>query len=481
MIVLLLNDHLLKQAWPGFVTGKLSDVAGLVVAPPLLALLFLRRADLFATVLTGVLFTLMKTTAAGAEIASQAWSALAGPSRVLADPTDLIALPALALAWWIRRRTLSGSSTRWQVTVVMPLAVLAVTATAPNSDWGPAVTGAQLVGGRVLVFEGGEKTGVPGLTSDDGGKTWQDWYGPVDRPSETAACLDRRCYRVMPGKLGVEESGDGGRTWRVAWEPTTARVEWLNRKYADRAYAGQEGRAALVRSFALVVQERPGGHVVVVANGADGILVRETSGEWREVGWPGGEWEPDTNPLAPERDIAISLAAVMALGLIGTGLRRLVGAYTIFAALTVTGLYVAMGAQDEYGFIFYFDPAQLTLGLAMMFIGGLTTISLAGAGRPPARVVGVALVAGPLTYATVFFPFLGWSQGFTGPYLVAVAWAVVCAGGVLAGSVALIRRDASRLLDGDASRLLDGDASRLLDGFEHVESDERPKGLRDHD
>ena len=38
--VLLLNDHVFKQAWPGLVTGKLSDVAGLVVAPPVLGLLF---------------------------------------------------------------------------------------------------------------------------------------------------------------------------------------------------------------------------------------------------------------------------------------------------------------------------------------------------------------------------------------------------------------------------------------------------------
>ncbi|MBX6387020.1 MAG: hypothetical protein IRZ07_29260, partial [Microbispora sp.] len=36
--VLLVNDHLLKHLWPGVVTGKLSDVAGMLVAPPLLAL-----------------------------------------------------------------------------------------------------------------------------------------------------------------------------------------------------------------------------------------------------------------------------------------------------------------------------------------------------------------------------------------------------------------------------------------------------------
>ena len=37
LVVLVLNDHVFKQAWPGLVTGKLSDFAGLVVAPLLLA------------------------------------------------------------------------------------------------------------------------------------------------------------------------------------------------------------------------------------------------------------------------------------------------------------------------------------------------------------------------------------------------------------------------------------------------------------
>lgn len=31
--LLVVNDHLLKAHWPGFVTGKLSDVAGMIVAP----------------------------------------------------------------------------------------------------------------------------------------------------------------------------------------------------------------------------------------------------------------------------------------------------------------------------------------------------------------------------------------------------------------------------------------------------------------
>ncbi|WP_143120928.1 hypothetical protein [Streptosporangium canum] len=101
-IVLLINDHVLKALWPGLVTGKLSDVAGLLVAPPLLALV--RVPALGATIATGTGFVLVKTTATGAALASQAWTLFAGPSRVLADPTDLVALPALGLAWLVSRR-----------------------------------------------------------------------------------------------------------------------------------------------------------------------------------------------------------------------------------------------------------------------------------------------------------------------------------------------------------------------------------------
>ena len=39
LVLLLVNDHVLKAAFPGLVTGKLSDVAGLVLAPPLVAVL----------------------------------------------------------------------------------------------------------------------------------------------------------------------------------------------------------------------------------------------------------------------------------------------------------------------------------------------------------------------------------------------------------------------------------------------------------
>lgn len=105
-VVLLVNDHLLKQLWPGVVTGKVSDVAGLVVAPALLALALgvavprLPAAALcwVSLVATGGGFVLAKVTESGAAVASAAWSAVAGPSYILMDPSDVIALPALAVA-----------------------------------------------------------------------------------------------------------------------------------------------------------------------------------------------------------------------------------------------------------------------------------------------------------------------------------------------------------------------------------------------
>ncbi|WP_329427055.1 hypothetical protein OG339_42975 [Streptosporangium sp. NBC_01495] len=163
--VLLINDHLLKTLWPGPVTGKLSDVAGLLVAPPLLALAislaFLRTgslspdptrfAALAAIVTVGVGFTLVKTTEAGAELASRAWTLAAGPSRVLADPTDLVALPALGAAWLIWRRCRTGHPVRRvRALIIVPIALVGVTATSAVPS-PPAAKQVFVSGGTITV------------------------------------------------------------------------------------------------------------------------------------------------------------------------------------------------------------------------------------------------------------------------------------------------------------------------------------------
>jgi hypothetical protein len=103
LVVLALNDHLLKGAGvlPGAVTGKLSDFAGMIVAPVLLAALLRvrsRRGLLACSAAVGAVFAGINLSHGVAD----AWSWLMGfvwPWHITVDPTDLVALPALALGW----------------------------------------------------------------------------------------------------------------------------------------------------------------------------------------------------------------------------------------------------------------------------------------------------------------------------------------------------------------------------------------------
>lgn len=129
ILVLLLNDQVLKRAWPGIVTGKLSDVAGLVFAP----LLVVAAAELLAgsvgrwrgpsgrlltgaVVAVGLGFAAVKLVPEAEAIWELALGAVQWPGSALADllagrglppiravistpdATDLVAIPAVWLA-----------------------------------------------------------------------------------------------------------------------------------------------------------------------------------------------------------------------------------------------------------------------------------------------------------------------------------------------------------------------------------------------
>ena len=140
-----LNDHVLKNAYPSELTGKLSDVASLIVFPLLataaVELMRGKRSDVVLVVwviLTGVVMATINVFDASAEayrigLAAAQWPFLAlGPwlsdatlpplHRVdlTMDPTDLWTLPALlvplAIGWsrqpLLRPVTIIASHTR---------------------------------------------------------------------------------------------------------------------------------------------------------------------------------------------------------------------------------------------------------------------------------------------------------------------------------------------------------------------------------
>lgn len=108
--LLAVNDHVLKAAFHNTVTGKLSDFAGCFFLPLYVsALLSLvprlpLRARLYAgAAVTTVLFVSTSVSRAAADAVCGWLSVLAAPLgythlRIAADPTDLIALPLVALA-----------------------------------------------------------------------------------------------------------------------------------------------------------------------------------------------------------------------------------------------------------------------------------------------------------------------------------------------------------------------------------------------
>lgn len=124
--VLAFNDHVLKVRAPGIVSGKLSDVAGMICFPLLLAFAIdlVRRRDsrrtiAGAVIATAVAFAAIKTLAPAAELyrvglglAQWPFRALAGlpfaPVHLTRDPTDLVALSALAVPLWLSQRVQVG-------------------------------------------------------------------------------------------------------------------------------------------------------------------------------------------------------------------------------------------------------------------------------------------------------------------------------------------------------------------------------------
>jgi hypothetical protein len=113
LATLAVNDHLLKGAdvLPAGLTGKLSDFAGLLVAPVVLAALLRVRTGrgvALAHLATGLGFALINLSPAAAGAFESLMAHTPWPWAIVVDPSDLLALPMLAVSWvvltpWMRR------------------------------------------------------------------------------------------------------------------------------------------------------------------------------------------------------------------------------------------------------------------------------------------------------------------------------------------------------------------------------------------
>lgn len=138
LAILAINDHFLKYEYGNWITGKLSDFAGILILPFFLKFLFggSKRGVIAATV---VLFTWWKSPLSQPAIDFYNSFSPIGTDRVV-DYTDLIAFAILPMTWYAMKHIDQLAFTpriqrSWASLLVFPLATLVFVATSTDEDF----------------------------------------------------------------------------------------------------------------------------------------------------------------------------------------------------------------------------------------------------------------------------------------------------------------------------------------------------------
>lgn len=302
--VLLLNDHILKAYTPSWLTGKLSDFAGMFFFPILLGVLWtalgrpLRlpapalRAAAFG--LTAIWFILAKTQPVVSHWSEAFLSAiLSRRTQIVCDPSDLIALIMFIPAWKLCTRHTKqplGKLPRstYLILCLASLAALATTRIPPVSVR------------HLIVFDGeiyADTSGATFVLHTRPGRVWaltQDLPEAVRRQLgqfphlPVTVCLPDNpltCYRTA--QESIERTQDGGQTWLVSW-----RIPWGRRALMERGPVMGSAKTIDMGPYDLTLLNRDGRTLLVAAMGHEGLLVSEDGRAWERDGIPGAEPTP---------------------------------------------------------------------------------------------------------------------------------------------------------------------------------------------
>jgi hypothetical protein len=278
---LLVNAVVLQQYMPNWWTGKLGGAAWMVLLPVLLvSLLYLlmpRRYHNHSQIVnatigfTAILFVLLKTEPGLNKLAHQMFAALTGlPLKLALDPTDLLVLPFLGLAWWVLHQPprQNRQHTYTFLASTLMLVALVADAPAPESRGVVCVTGQN---SRITAITLQNATNYFGSTqrytiyeSQDSGVTWR-FVEVTEKPpctvpsSSIVDALDgsnpQIQYLLRSGN-GIYRSSDGGVTFTREYEVSTI----FYGAYLDRT-TGQ----------------------VYVAAGRAGLLIRDVEGSYQAI------------------------------------------------------------------------------------------------------------------------------------------------------------------------------------------------------
>ena len=426
MLILLLNDHWWRQVAPSWFTGKIGDVAWLIFAPfllaTLLAWLLSHRAEWIgpgSIIFTGLVFALVKSVPAVHAGFVDLFRGLLGwaPATRL-DSTDLLALPALLIAWCIwecsstpityhRRRG-------WLLMMIGAVLTMANVGASPN-------VGVRCVtneGSRLLAIAWVDEKSSARFVSDDGGLTWQEETpGYTDCPNQIFISAREPLlvkdpvnpmilYRINVGR-SIERSEDGGQAWQQ-----------------DFNLGGEEARIRAwdilfdwpLGPFDAVVQSSTG-HLIA-AMGREGVLVRTPAGAWQWVNvGPYAVTElnrVDRVTVLLSEEVGMALVfGLLTLATLLRAVRKVKWSGPLLFIAWLVGVLICFqfkpnALNERYILEGAIKPASYAVAIVALLLLVPPAIS---AWRERRRALGMAFViafAAPLVFIT---PYVLWTQG----------------------------------------------------------------------
>ena len=293
LVALLVNDGLFKSLWPdSWVTGKLSDLAWVVFASPLLAFvlslflcrrLFGRRATIIiAYVGLPALYTAFNTFEPVHDRILWGLSLVAGGTA--GSPLTLPTRWSSHLAWvsrvWVWRRPV-GRSDRLRVRLALLAAGVATFATVATS-YPPPDTGIKDVGvadNGMIVASGSNEDGPFHYRSGDGGLSWTPIHHATNIKWGGLDVESPRGKFMIQGSRILERTVDG--EWIVTYSAAYLQQEanvWIQ----DQSTT-QFGtlRSIGTNPYSITYDARSGN--LAVAMGLQGILIGTSDSKWSRV------------------------------------------------------------------------------------------------------------------------------------------------------------------------------------------------------
>jgi hypothetical protein len=307
VLLLLVNDHILRLITPSWWTGKLGGFAWLFFIPyPVITLLSLaapeqkaRQMSRWVFPLVGLIYALAKTwTPFHASLTNLFSAALGAPISLVLDPTDLLTLPALWLShqlWSATPETAPRRQRVWQPGwLVLPLSALLTIANVSAPEYGIACLHQE---SDAIIAQSTWQA----FQSRDGGLTWEE----ID-PEMEEYCYDASppapftiqdpseenvLYHIEPGQ-SIQRSSDGGNTWT-----TEHMIKSATQAEEAYYYKTRPGYAQFIPvPITALIDPRTGN--LVMAMGQEGVLVRASIGEYKSIPLEPFEKAPLDSPSA---------------------------------------------------------------------------------------------------------------------------------------------------------------------------------------